>query len=186
MVLAANTITIDGMPGEAEARRDAVLEDRQHGQAVPRVDALQLWPVDIPEGVRVVVAMMLPVVVMAAEQVAMAVSVPVAVVQLAPCRDTDPATEGDESDAGDRIDPVAEARGECDTGSLNHQPHNEVVVTWPVPAIKAARAVSPFDQLLAPACRSRRSDTPGRIEPCSARLPGQISVGQHAGVCWRA
>src|SRR5271170_3211314 len=66
---------------------------------------------------------MLAMVVMTAEQAAMAVTV--AAAQLAPCRDTDPSTEGDESDTGSRIYPMAEARGKGDTGSPNDQPDDQ-------------------------------------------------------------
>jgi hypothetical protein len=64
-------------------------------------------------------------VVVAAEQTAMAVAVPLAAPQLAPCRDTDPPAEGDESDTRSRIHPLAEARGKGDTGSPNNQPDDQ-------------------------------------------------------------
>ena len=72
-----------------------------------------------------VVTAILPVMVMAAEQPAMAVTVPVTAMQFAPCGDTDPAAEGNESNAGSGIDPVAEPSGEGGTGSPNDQPDNE-------------------------------------------------------------
>jgi hypothetical protein len=52
-------------------------------------------------------------------------TMPALAAQFPPCRDPDPTTERNKSDTGSRIDPVAEARGEGDTRSPDHQPEDE-------------------------------------------------------------
>jgi hypothetical protein len=116
---------IDGRAGEAEAGRNTIIEDRQLGRAPPGVDPLQFRPVYVPESRRVVVTVMFPVVMVGTEQATMAVTMAVAAPQLVPCRDTDPATEGDESDAGGGIDGVTEARGKSDTSRPDHKPDDK-------------------------------------------------------------
>ena len=61
---------------------------------MPGVDTLQFCPVKVPGGGHVLV---MRAVVVAAEQSAMAVVVPVAAPQFTPCRYADPCTEGYES-----------------------------------------------------------------------------------------